>query len=414
MRRVAVTGMGIISPIGNTVAEFEDSLRRGICGVDRITRYDTAGAPVKVAAEVKGFQPELYMGYGDVRRTDLYAQYAMAAASQAMEDSGILGAVPPERLGVYFGSGIGGTGSCLKETEKLIQQGAHRVSPYSIPMMISNMAAGLLAIAYHAKGPCLPVVTACATSSHAIGEAYRCIRSGYADAVLTGGAEAGINPLIMAWFANCNALSLSTEPLESSLPFDRRRDGFVMGEGAGVLVLENWETAVTRKATIYAEMIGYGNTCDAYHVTFPQPDAVSSSRAVEQAMEEGDAFKIPPEQVYMNAHGTGTPVNDAIETLAVKRVFGRNAHKLYISSTKSMTGHMMGAAGVAEAIVSILTLNSGIVAPTIGYREPDPACDLNYVPQKAVRADVRLALSLSFGFGGHNACLAFRKTEETA
>ena len=281
-------------------------------------------------------------------------------------------------------------------------------------MMISNMAAGLLAIAYHAKGPCLPVVTACATSSHAIGEAYRCIRSGYADAVLTGGAEAGINPLIMAGFANCNALSLSTEPLESSLPFDRRRDGFVMGEGAGVLVLENWETAVTRKATIYAEMIGYGNTCDAYHVTFPQPDAVSSSRAVEQAMEEGDAFKIPPEQVYMNAHGTGTPVNDAIETLAVKRVFGRNAHKLYISSTKSMTGHMMGAAGVAEAIVSILTLNSGIVAPTIGYREPDPACDLNYVPQKAVRADIRLALSLSFGFGGHNACLAFRKTEETA
>ncbi len=415
MRRVAVTGMGVISPIGNTVAEFENSLRRGVCGVGHITRYDTAGLPVKVAAEVKGFHPEMYMEYGEVRRTDLYAQYAMAAASQAMEDSGILGEVPSERLGVYFGSGIGGIGSCLKETERLMKQGASRVSPYSIPMMISNMAAGLLAIAYRAKGPCLPVVTACATSSHAIGEAYRCIRFGYADAVLTGGAEAGINPLIMAGFTNCNALSLRADPSESSLPFDRRRDGFVMGEGAGALVLENWETAVRRKATIYAEMVGYGNTCDAYHVTLPQPDAVSSSRAIAQAMEEAAAKeKVPPEQTYFNAHGTGTPVNDAVETLAIKRVFAQNAHKLYVSSIKSMTGHMMGAAGAAEAIASILTLNSGIVAPTAGYREPDPACDLNYVPQKAVQADIRLALSLSLGFGGHNACLAFHKTEEMA
>ena len=265
------------------------------------------------------------MGYGDVRRTDLYAQYAMAAASQAMEDSGILGAVPPERLGVYFGSGIGGTGSCLKETEKLIQQGAHRVSPYSIPMMISNMAAGLLAIAYHAKGPCLPVVTACATSSTRSGRHTAVFVPAMPTPYSPEERKRGINPLIMAGFANCNALSLSTEPLESSLPLTAGGMALLWEKGPGCLFWKTGETAVTRKATIYAEMIGYGNTCDAYHVTFPQPDAVSSSRAVEQAMEEGDAFKIPPEQVYMNAHGTGTPVNDTIETLAVKRVFGRNA-----------------------------------------------------------------------------------------
>ena len=410
MRRVVVTGMGIISPIGNTIEEYWRNLHAGICGVGRISRYDAANSPVKLAAEVKNFHPEKYMEPGEIRRTDLYAQYAIAAGAQAMADSGLKGSVAPERLGVYFGSGIGGTATYLAEAEKLLTRGGSRVSPYCIPMIISNMAAGLLAIRHKARGPCLPVVTACATSSHAIGEAYRCILGGYADAVLAGGAEAGINPLIMAGFTNCNTLSLRTEPEEGSLPFDRRRDGFVMGEGAGALVLEEWESAYRRGAHIYAELVGYGNTCDAYHMTAPQPEAVSSARAIAMAM---DGLSPPPcSRIYFNAHGTGTPVNDVVETLAIKRVFGRGAHELYISSTKSMTGHMMGAAGAAEAISAIMALYSGVVAPTAGYRERDPACDLHYVPGRAVRADIRLALSLSLGFGGHNACLAFRRIEK--
>ena len=407
MRRVAVTGMGIISPIGNTVAEFEDSLRRGICGVDRITRYDTAGAPVKVAAEVKGFQPELYMGYGDVRRTDLYAQYAMAAASQAMEDSGILGAVPPERLGVYFGSGIGGTGSCLKETEKLIQQGAHRVSPYSIPMMISNMAAGTIAIRFGAKGPTLPVVTACATSSNTVGEAYRAVTHGYADAILAGGSEATVCPLAIAGFTNSMALCESSDPDRASIPFDAERCGFVMGEGAGMLLLEEYEHALARDAKIYAELVGYGNTCDAYHITAPHPEAEGAARAFALALEQ--AGITPDDKVYINAHGTSTPMNDRAETIAIKTALGSAAENALVSSTKSMTGHMLGAAGAVEAIASVLALHTGVLPPTVGYRVADPECDLDYIPNQARRAEVGFALSSSLGFGGHNAVLAFKK-----
>lgn len=412
MHRVAVTGLGVISPVGNTVDEFWGNLLVGHCGVGPITRYDTSGSSVCLAAEVKNFNPALYFDVGELRRTDLFVQYGVAAAEQAMRDSGVLGRIAPQRLGVYFGSGIGGASSTLDGARTLLERGAERVSPYFIPLVISNMAAGAIAIRYRAKGPCLPVVTACATSSHAIGEAFRAIRHGHADAILAGGAEAGISPLIMAGFINCNALSIQTDPACASLPFDLRRDGFVMGEGAGALLLEEWDHARSRGARIYAEIIGYGNTCDAYHMTAPLPGAQESARAVSLAME--GSGEVAAECIYFNAHGTGTPINDKVETLALKRVFGRGAYALNISSIKSMTGHMMGAAGAAEAIASVLALCRGVMPPTAGLIERDPECDLDYLPCKAREGDIRLALSQSLGFGGHNACLAFRRWEEGA
>ena len=410
MHRVAVTGLGVVSPVGNTADAFWNSLLGGRCGVGPITRYDASGSAVSLAAEVKGFDPTLYFDVGELRRTDLFVQYGVAAADQAMKDSELSGRVAPQRLGVYFGSGIGGASSTLQGAKTLIERGAERVSPYFIPLVIANMAAGAIAIRYGAKGPCLPVVTACATSSHAIGEAYRAIRHGYADAILAGGAEAGISPLIMAGFINCNALSIQSDPARASLPFDRRRDGFVMGEGAGALVLEEWDHARARGARIYAEMTGYGNTCDAYHMTAPLPGAEESARAIMMAMEEGGM--VAYDQIYFNAHGTGTPINDRVETLALKRVFGQGAYRIHISSTKSMTGHMMGAAGAAEAIASVLSLYHGVMPPTVGLVEPDPECDLDYLPTQARQGEIRLALSQSLGFGGHNACLAFRPGEE--
>ncbi len=408
MNRVVITGAGVISPVGNGTEAFFQSLTEGVCGIGPITRFDTEGYKVKVAAEVKGFDPEAAgIDRAQARRTDLFAQYAMAAAIQAVSDSGIEGAVAPERLGVYVGSGIGGMQTFVQETEKLLNRGPNRVSPFFVPMMIGNMAAGNIAIRFNAQGPCLPVVTACATSSHAIGEAFHAIKYGLADAIIAGGAEATIIPLAVAGFSNMKALSESEDPNQASLPFDARRGGFVMGEGSGIVVLEAYERAVKRGAKIYAEVVGYGNTCDAYHITAPQAEGIGAANAIRLALEEAG---YAGEKLYINAHGTGTPMNDKVETLAIKKAMGEEAaRKALISSTKSMTGHMLGAAGGVEAVACAMALKTGVVPPTIHLNQPDPECDLNYVPNQAVKADIEMAVSSSLGFGGHNAVIALRR-----
>ena len=409
MNRVVVTGMGVITPVGNTVESFWNSLVNGVCGIDKITRFDASRLKVNLDAEVKDFNPkDYYETMQEIRRSDLFIQYAMAASRQAVEESGILTEdLDRTRLGVYIGSGIGGINTTIRELGRLTDKGPDMVSPFFVPMMIGNMAAGSVAIRFGAKGPTLPVITACATSSHTIGEAYRAIRHGYADAIIAGGSEASINELSMAGFVNCQALSLAEDPNEGSLPFDKRRGGFVMGEGAGVLVLEEYEHAVKRGAKIYAEITGYGNTCDAYHITAPDPEGDGAIRAIQNAVSEAGITDAA--SLYVNAHGTGTHLNDAMETKALKKVFGDDAKKLHISSTKSMTGHILGATGAVEAIASILALKTGIIPPTINYREADEECDLDYTPNVAVKADPAAAISTSLGFGGHNACLAFRK-----
>lgn len=410
MNRVVITGLGVISPVGNRVPAFWQSLCNGVCGIGEITRFDTTDYKAKLAAEVKDFDPKLYFeSVTEARRTDLYTQYAVAAATEAMEDSGLMGHCDPHRVGVYVGSGIGGMQTFVAETNKLNERGPSRVSPLFIPMMISNMAAGTISIRYGLKGPTLPVVTACATSANTVGEAYRAIKHGYADAIVAGGAEATITPLAVAGFTNCKALSESTDPAAASLPFDARRGGFVMGEGAAMLILENYDHAVARGAKIYAEICGYGNTADAYHMTSPDPSAEGAAGAIRLAVEEAGIAVEDAPAVYVNAHGTGTAINDKTETAAFKQVFGEHAYDLHISSTKSMTGHMLGATGAAEAIASVLALRDGIIPPTVGLSVADPACDLNYTPGVAVKANITAALSTSLGFGGHNACLAFRK-----
>lgn len=399
--------MGVISPVGNDIDTFWNGLVAGKCGINYITRFDTDDYKVKVAAEVKDFDSSLYMDKSQRRKTDLFAQYAMAAAVQAMADSGLEGRIDPERLGVYYGSGIGGINTFVTECEKLFTSGPRKISPFFITMMISNIAAGNIAIRFNAQGPCLPVVTACATSSHSVGEAFRAIKFGFADAVITGGAEAAIIPIAVAGFSNIMALSVRNDPMSSSIPFDKRRDGFVMGEGAGALVLEEYEHAVRRGAKIYAEIKGYGNTCDAYHITAPHPEAIGGCKAILDAM--GEAGATGDERIYINAHGTSTPLNDLSETIAIKKALGEKACDAMVSSTKSMTGHMLGGAGAVEAIASVMALQTGVIPPTIGYEVPDEECDLDYVPNTARKAEVDLALSLSLGFGGHNACLAFTK-----
>ena len=345
----------------------------------------------------------------DILHSDVYTHFAMAAACQAVADSGIAGTLDAERVGVYIGSGIGGIATFMTEHSKLLNRGPRRVSPYFIPMMIPNMASSMIAIRYHFHGPAMPMVTACASGTNAIGEALRLIRHGYADAMVAGGAEATVNALAAAGFSNMQALSPSEDPNAASLPFDVRRAGFVMGEGAGVLVLEELEHAKQRGATIYAELTGYGSTCDAYHITSPDPSAAESARAIADA---GRETSLDTDRVYFNAHGTGTPMNDRIETLAIKKALGEDrARRITISSTKSMTGHMLGAAGGAEAVASVLALRDGIAPPTINLTQPDPDCDLDYTPLTAKHADFDVALSSSLGFGGHNACLAFRKWE---
>ena len=407
-RRVVVTGLGAISPVGNDVKTSWDNLVSGVHGIGPITRFDTTEYKAKLAAEVKDFDARKYMEKAETLRSDLYAQYALASACQAVEESGIMGTVDPERFAVYFGSGIGGINTFTREHKKLLDRGPSRVSPYFIPMMIANMGAGMIAIRFNCQGAALPAVTACASGSNAIGEALRVVRHGYADAMICGGAEATVTPLAAAGFCNMQALSTSEDPDAASLPFDARRGGFVMGEGSGVLILEEYEHAKARGAKIYGEICGYGSTNDAYHITAPHPDGVGGARAMADALRE--AGYTGDELVYVNAHGTGTHLNDAIETMALKKAFGEElARKLLISSTKSMTGHMLGAAGAVEAIVSLKALEDGVVPPTINLREADPACDLDYVPGTARTAPVTLALSNSLGFGGHNACLTFRK-----
>ena len=411
-RRVVITGMGVITPVGNNLTDFWNSLVEGKCGIDLIKGFDEYDLPISVAGQIKDFNPEeCGLDRNDVRRNDPYCQFALAAANEAMKDSGLISGehIAPERLGVYIGAGIGGLQTFFNESEKLIKEGVRRISPLFVPMMIGNIAAGNVAIKYNAQGVCLPVVTACATGTHAIGEAFRAIKHGYADAIIAGGAEATVHPLAIGGFANSKALSRSTDPLKASIPFNINRNGFVMGEGAGVMVLETLESAQKRGAKIYAEVVGYGNSCDAHHVTAPNPDGIPASRAIKQSLDEA-GFDAEKDVLYINAHGTSTPLNDKTETAAIKLAMGEEAaRKAMISSTKSMTGHMLGATGAVELIASALTLKTGIVTPTIGLDEPDPECDLDYTPNVARKADVTIAISNSLGFGGHNGCVALRK-----
>lgn len=407
-RRVVVTGMGAVTPLGNSVSDTWEGMKKGKNGIAPITLFDTEKFRAKLAAEVKGFDPKEYLEVNDILRTDRYARFAVAAAQQAVDESGVEGSVEPERFAVIFGTGIGGIGTFESEHAKLLEKGPRRVSPLFVPMMISNMAAGMIAIRHDCRGSAMPAVTACASGSNAIGEAMRLVRHGYADAVITGGAEAAVIPSAIAGFVNMQALSTSEDPDAASLPFDKRRSGFVIGEGAVALVLEEYEHAKKRRAKIYGEVCGYGSTCDAYHITAPHPDARGGAQAMSDAMREADYSE--NDVVYINAHGTGTPMNDKIETMAIKKALGEeNAKNAYVSSTKSMTGHMLGAAGAIEALACLLALNEGIIPPTINLNEQDDVCDLNCVPNRAVNADITLALSNSLGFGGHNACLAFRK-----
>lgn len=409
MRRVVITGMGCVTPIGNDVPTFWESLKNGKCGIGPITHFDTTDYKVKVAGEVKDFDPLQYMEKSEIRKFDVFCWYAMAAATQAVEESGIKDTLPPQRIGTYFGSGIGGMSTFAEEQKVLMEKGPRRVSPFFVPGMIINMAGGLIAIKYNFQGASIPIVTACATGNNAIGEAYRAIKHGYLDAVLTGGAEAAIIPIGVAGFSNMKALSTTEDPAAACVPFDARRNGFVMGEGAGALVLEEYEHAVARGAKIYGELCGYGVSCDAHHITAPHPEGLGGAAALTMALEEAGGCE-DFSKLYINAHGTSTPLNDSGETKAIKKALGEEAaRKCMVSSTKSMTGHMLGAAGAVEAIASVLAVKEGIVPPTIGYQEPDPECDLDYVPNAAREAQVDLALSASLGFGGHNAYLAFRR-----
>ena len=407
-RRVVVTGIGAVTPLGNNTADTWQNMKSGRNGIAPITHFNTDNFKAKLGAEVKGFDPKEYLEVNEVLRTDRFAQFAVAASQQAVEESGVKGTVEPERFAVLFGTGIGGIGTFETEHTKLMEKGPRRVSPLFVPMMIGNMASGLIAIRHDCRGPAMPAVTACASGSNAIGEAMRLVRHGYADAVITGGAEASIVPIAVAGFSNMKALSVSDDPDAASLPFDKRRGGFVIGEGSVALVLEEYEHAKARGAKIYGEVCGYGSTCDAYHITAPHPDGRGGAQAMTDAMKE--AGYTENDTVYINAHGTGTPMNDAVETIAIKKALGEeNAGKAFVSSTKSMTGHMLGAAGAVEAMACLFALNEGIIPPTINLLEQDEQCDLNCVPNTAVKAEITLALSNSLGFGGHNACLAFRK-----
>ncbi|MBO7469496.1 MAG: beta-ketoacyl-ACP synthase II [Bacteroidales bacterium] len=406
-RRVVITGMGVVSPVGNDVETFLDSIMTGKCGIGMITKFNTDDLPVKVAAEIKDFDPAKDgLDTPFVRRNDLFAVYAMAAACQAMK--GNEDGWDADRLGVYIGSGIGGFDTMMREMHKLEAEGPRWVSPLMIPTMIANMAAGNVAIRFNAHGVCLPVVTACATSTHAIGEAYRAIKDGYADGIIAGGTEAPINRLSIAGFANCKALTKSEDPNAASLPFDARRAGFVIAEGAGIVLLEEYEHAKQRGAKIYAEVCGYGNTCDGHHVTAPHPEGTYAAKAIKIALDEA-GYQEKKDLLYINAHGTGTALNDSSETMAIKKAMGEDeARRALISSTKSMTGHLLGAAGAIEIIASALALQKGMVPPTINLNEADPVCDLNYTPNKAVKADLTIAVSQSLGFGGHNGAVALR------
>jgi 3-oxoacyl-[acyl-carrier-protein] synthase II len=407
-RRVVVTGLGALTPLGNTADEFWSALIEGRSGIGPITRFDVTGYPTRIAGELKGFEELKYVDKKDARRLDPYLKYAMACSVMAVEDAALdTGKVDATRFGVLIGSGIGGISTLLEGERTRLEKGFERVSPFVIPMLIVNMAAGLVSMRFGAKGPNSSVVTACATGNHALGDAYRIIQRGDADLMIAGGAEAIIVPLTIAGFCAMKAMSTRNDaPEKASRPFDANRDGFVCGEGGGIVLLEALEHAVRRDARIYGEIIGYGMTGDAHHMTAPDPEGDGAARAMQAALR--DAGLAPSDVGYINAHGTSTPYNDKFETMAIKRVFGDHARRLAVSSTKSMTGHLLGAAGGIEAIATLLALHHGLLPPTINYETPDPECDLDYVPNQARKQDVEFALSNAFGFGGTNATLAFR------
>jgi 3-oxoacyl-[acyl-carrier-protein] synthase II len=409
-RRVVVTGMGAITPVGNDVATTWRSLIEGKSGTAPITKFDASKFPVRFAAEVKGFNPLDFMDRKEAKRADQYTQYAVAASRQAMTNAGLVerNGMDPDRIGVIIGSGIGGLKSFEEQHDVYRERGVGKISPFFIPMFIADIAAGIVSMMFNAKGPNYATVSACATSAHAIGDAYRTIQYGDADVMITGGAEATVTPMAIGGFANMKALSERNDsPETASRPFDATRDGFVMGEGAGIVILEELEHALGRGATIYAEIVGYGATGDAYHLTAPAPDGEGAQRAMKRALK--DAGLEPKDIQYINAHGTSTPANDFNETRAIKAVFGEEAKKVNVSSTKSATGHMLGAAGAVEAVVSAMVVGTGIIPPTINYNCPEPELDLNYTPNTSVKRDVNAVLSNSFGFGGHNTTLAIKR-----
>ena len=410
-RRVVVTGLGTITPIGNTVEEFWKGIKEGKCGIDKITKFDTEGYKVKIAAEVKGYNEDEFFDKRTAKRMDLFSQYAIVVAREAIKDAGITAEnTDMTRVATIISTGIGGLGTIEKENRNLVEKGPDRVSPMYIPMCISNMATGNVAIDLGLKGESFCVVTACASGTHSIGEAYRMIKHGYQDAAVAGGTEASITPTGIAGFSNIKALTQAEDVTRASIPFDKERSGFVMGEGAGVLVLEEYEHAKKRNAKIYAEVVGYGATSDAYHITSPSPDGEGAARAMTNAMKEAG---INPEQVtYINAHGTSTHLNDLGETLAVKLAFGEAASKVMMSSTKGNTGHLLGAAGGVEAVACVKAIEDSFVPPTIGYKVPDEECDLDIVPNKGRNQKIAYAMSNSLGFGGHNSSILFKNIEE--
>jgi len=411
-RRVVITGLGVISPLGNDAGTFWNHLIQGKSGAGLISRFDTSEYAVKIAAEVKGFDPLQYVDKKEARKMDLFVQYAVAVAKMAVENAGLaMDKVDPCRVGVYIGSGIGGILTLEDQFKTLHTRGPRRVSPFFVPMMIANMASGQVSIQIGAKGPNSAAVSACATGTHCIGDAFKIIQRGDADVMIAGGSESSISPIAVAGFSAMGALSTrNDEPEKASRPFEKDRNGFVMGEGAGVLVLESLEHALNRGANIIAEVIGYGMTADAYHLTSPAPDGEGAARSMKMAI--ADAGLKPEDIDYINAHGTSTELNDKYETRAIKTVFGDHAYKLAISSNKSMIGHLLGAAGGVEAVAMAMTIKDQIIPPTINHVTPDPECDLDYVPNEARKARVRVALSNSLGFGGHNASIVFKEYDE--
>ena len=408
-KRVVITGLGALTPIGNDTETFWENIKTSQIGIDFIKRFDTVDHECKIAAELKDFDPKLNLDRKEIKRLDPVAQYAIVATEEAVKDAEIdMTKINPERVGVLYGSGIGGIDTIEKQAIRLHEKGPSRVSPFFIPMGIVNMAAGNIAIKVGAKGVCTSIVTACATSTNAIGEAFKIIQSGRADIMISGGSEASITPLSIAGFSSMSALSKADNPKEASIPFDINRNGFVMGEGAGTVILEDLDHAIKRGAKIYAEIVGYGATCDAHHITAPAPGGEGGARAMKEALR--DANIQPQEISYINAHGTSTPYNDKFETAAIKTVFGENT-KIPVSSTKSMTGHLLGAAGSVEAIACVKALQEGFVPATVGYQTPDPECDLDYVPNVGRQEKLQYALSNSLGFGGHNATIILKKWE---
>lgn len=407
-RRVVITGLGIVCPIGNDKEEVWESVTEGRCGIGPITLYDPSEQKVKLAGEVRNLDLESYVSKRDSRKMDRYTQFAMVAAKQAMSDSGLLDVEESrDRWGVIMSSGIGGIATIENEKVRGMEKGYDRVSPFFIPMAIANMAAGHIAIEYGLHGMCTSVVTACASAANAIGESFRHIRDGYGDVMVAGGAEAAITPLSIGGFTSLKALSTATDPERASIPFDAERSGFVMGEGAGALILEEYEHARKRGAHIYAEIIGYGANCDAYHITAPSPEGTGAEKCMRLAMQ--DAGITPANVDYINAHGTSTKMNDSCETAAIRRIFGEDTKRIRVSSTKSMTGHLLGASAAVEAVITAEAVRNDFLPPTVNYQVPDPECDLDVVPGKGYSHQIRYALSNSFGFGGHNVTLVFKK-----